>query len=246
MASCVCHSTFDVSTLLTRQVFPMDDHQHSVIITALVDSMVYMCIDSRNRSPTHQPSNSGHITALYLLYHWLPRYLQDALDAGLVSRWLRFYPFAATNAELQVAVWKLIVEKSPNPISRILCTIAQDARGRKQLVQYGVLNFKLAEAIDPDTRYSIVDSRHREIVVELPLNESGSRAHSGSDEQQRVRRRRREAMVLSDGEHPLESNDIIQRSDELTEENLEAGARALLEITQSQSEGTIEDRELYW
>lgn len=39
---------------------------------------------------------------------------------------------------------------------------------------------------------------------------SGPRVREGTAEEQAVRRRRREAMVLSDGEHPLGNEDIIQ------------------------------------
>lgn len=39
---------------------------------------------------------------------------------------------------------------------------------------------------------------------------SGPRVREGTAEEQAVRRRRREAMVLSDGGHPLRQDDIIQ------------------------------------
>ena len=184
------------------------------MVTALIDCLVNMRIHSRVQSTAVPPSDSGYITALYILCTWLPNHLNTALDAGLVTRWLRFYPFAETSIEVQVVVWKLIVEKPPDPLSQILWLVSRHAWGRKQLVQFGLLNFKLAEAIDPDVRYPVANGQYRGIVMELPLNEGSPRVHTETDDQQQIRRRRREAMVLSDGEHPLDSNDIIQRSGE--------------------------------
>jgi hypothetical protein len=62
--------------------------------------------------------------------------------------------------------------------------------------------------------------------VEEPLIGSGAvprSARNSTFEQRRARRRRREAIVVSDGRQPLRREDIIQRNDgELADEDVEA------------------------
>jgi len=55
----------------------------------------------------------------------------------------------------------------------------------------------------------------------LPVRGARARPHEESPEEQALRRRRREAMVLNEGDRPVSQDDIIQRGGRVTDDELE-------------------------
>jgi hypothetical protein len=94
-------------------------------------------------------------------------------------------------------------------MSSIFSTLSSDHEGTKQLRKYGLMGSMMEENDDDDDLDSdvwMVDGD--DTAGSRPV--SSRRVREGTAEEQAVRRRRREAMVLSDGGRPLSHDDIIQ------------------------------------
>jgi len=99
-------------------------------------------------------------------------------------------------------------------LSEILISLFTDEKGRVQLIEAGFLpkGFQLEEA--KDVRMRNGEGTAGEGTAEEDFENmfiEGRRRRDQSSEEEHIRRRHREAMVLNDGTRPLGRDDIIQR-----------------------------------
>ncbi|KAK1139115.1 hypothetical protein N8T08_001301 [Aspergillus melleus] len=154
----------------------------------------------------------GEKKALSTLNHVLQENIPAALEAGVISRWLDKYPFPCALAEPSRRQDVVILMKTwwsdDSIMSSIFGTLSSHPEATKQLRKHGLMG-SLIEENDPDDEDSdvwMVDGEDTAGSRHIP----GRRLRERTAEEQAVRRRRREAMVLSDGERPLGNDDIIQ------------------------------------
>ena len=163
--------------------------------------------------------------------------VEMALDTGLISRWLYRYPFPCmlhpTEQNDVVAFLRDKAWGSDEPVmAELMRLVATTAQGQAQLREYGltkITNFHAywhggdlyGEAPSTPTHDVVMAGGEDTAGILSSTAQSGwdqrpgsswSRSHPriGSWEAMR-RRRRREAMVLSDGDEPLTEGNILQR-----------------------------------
>ncbi|KAJ5599993.1 hypothetical protein N7450_001060 [Penicillium hetheringtonii] len=160
----------------------------------------------------------GEKKALTILNIILPENVPAALEAGLVSRWLCKYPFPCALADPSRKQDTAILMKAwwsdDAVMSSIFGTLTSHPDGVKQLRKHGLMGSMIEENDqdddddDADSDVWMVDG---EDTAGTYLENSPRRLREGNAEEQALRRRRREAMVLSEGGRPLGRDDIIQR-----------------------------------
>lgn len=162
--------------------------------------------------------------ALQILNILLPENVPAALEAGIVSRWLNKYPFpcALTDPSRRHDVVMLMKTwwSDDAVMSSIFGTLTIHPDGIKQLRKYGLMGSMIEEDDeddeddegDEDDVYDDGDVRMTNGEDTAGNNYGPSRRHQErSEAEQALRRRRREAMVLSEGGRPIGREDIIQR-----------------------------------
>lgn len=156
----------------------------------------------------------GEKKALITLNIILSENIPAALEAGIVSRWLCNYPFPClreTEYRRRDVVWLMKTWWSDDSVmSSIINTLMSHQDGIRQLRKYGLMGSMMEENdhddYDGDSDVWMVDgddtagSRRP-----LPRRQPDENA-----EEQALRRRRREAMVFSEGGRPLDNDNIIQ------------------------------------
>lgn len=155
----------------------------------------------------------GEKKALSILSLILQENIPAALEAGVVSRWLSKYPFPCALTKPSRRQDVVILMKTwwsdDTIMSAIFNTLSSHPDGKKQLRKYGLMGSMMEENDHDDEEDSdvwMIDGEDTAGSRRL----SGRRVRGGTAEEQAVRRRRREAMVLSDGVHPLNNDDIFQ------------------------------------
>ncbi|KAE8314080.1 hypothetical protein BDV41DRAFT_535033 [Aspergillus transmontanensis] len=154
----------------------------------------------------------GEKKALGILNLVLPENVPAALEAGVVSRWLSKYPFPCALSEPSRRQDVVILMKTwwsdDTLMSSIFSTLSSHSEGTKQLRKYGLMGSMIEEndQDDDDSDIWMVDGDDTAGSGRVP----GRRLRERNAEEQAVRRRRREAMVLSDGGRPLGHDNIIQ------------------------------------
>ncbi|RHZ47976.1 uncharacterized protein CDV56_102252 [Aspergillus thermomutatus] len=155
----------------------------------------------------------GEKKALSILNLILQENIPAALEAGVVSRWLSKYPFPCALTKPSRRQDVVILMKTwwsdDTIMSAIFSTLSSHPDGTKQLRKYGLMGSMMEENDHDDEEDSdvwMIDGEDTAGSRRL----SGRRLRGGTAEEQAVRRRRREAMVLSDGVHPLNNDDIFQ------------------------------------
>lgn len=165
-----------------------------------------------------------------------PNNVGMAISTGLISRWLYRYPFpcmlASSKQHDVVAFLQKTAWASDDPVmAQVMDVVASVPAGRKELREYGLTTNFHADGNGGDGYGEGHSAPSRDVVMTggedtagiLPSTSqtgrddrpgsSWPRRHptldSRSDEIQR--RRRREAMVISDGEGPLTESNILQR-----------------------------------
>jgi hypothetical protein len=186
----------------------------------------------------------GEKKALNTLNIILGENIPAALEAGVVSRWLAKYPFpcAAQDESRRRNVIPLMKTwwADDAVMSSIINTLSSHQEGEKQLRKYGFMDSRISENThviyndddgdddgddgggDGDSDVWVIDGEE----TPGPTAWLGRRMQEGSAADQALRRRRREAMVFSEGGRPLGRDDIIQphrngREDEDLENELE-------------------------
>ncbi|KAJ5986874.1 hypothetical protein N7451_011239 [Penicillium sp. IBT 35674x] len=163
----------------------------------------------------------GEKKALQILNILLPENIPAALEAGIVTRWLTKYPFPCALDEPSRRQDVVILLKTwwsdDTVMSSIFSNLTSHAEGIKQLRKHGLMGSMLEEENeqddddeddDGDSDVWMVDG---EDTAGSYRGSSSRRPQDGNAEEQALRRRRREAMVLSEGGRPLGRDDIIQR-----------------------------------
>ncbi|RAH46960.1 uncharacterized protein BO95DRAFT_411029 [Aspergillus brunneoviolaceus CBS 621.78] len=154
----------------------------------------------------------GEKKALNILNMVLQENVPAALEAGIVSRWLAKYPFPCATGERPRRQDVVILMKTwwsdDAVMSAIFGTLSSHVDGAKQLRKFGLMGSMLEENDhdDYDSDVWMVDGEDTAGSWRV----SGPRIQQRTAEEQAVRRRRREAMVLSEGGRALGSEDIIQ------------------------------------
>ncbi|KAJ5558163.1 hypothetical protein N7535_008379 [Penicillium sp. DV-2018c] len=192
--------------------------------TAIIDCLCNLLEDHvENTSTTNSPilpktRPIGEKHALKILHSLLlPGNIPIALEAGIVSRWLSRYPFPCAMTEPSRRRDVVILMKTwwlDDPaMGTILGMLSGHPDGLKQLRKYELMGSNMIEEKDHDD-----DETRSDVWVVAPdqavgsLGQTPSQRHQeGSAEEQALRRRRREAMVLSDGRRPIGNDDIFQR-----------------------------------
>ncbi|KAL4872178.1 hypothetical protein BDV12DRAFT_193624 [Aspergillus spectabilis] len=163
----------------------------------------------------------GEKKALSTLNILLQENIPAALEAGVVSRWLAKYPFPCALTEPSRRQDVVILMKTwwsdDAVMSSIFATLSSHPDGAKQLRKHGLMG-SMMEENDHDEVSDDNDEEDEESDVWMVDGDdtAGSRRMPGrrprerNPEEQALRRRRREAMVLSDGRRPLGNDDIIQ------------------------------------
>ncbi|EAW20074.1 uncharacterized protein NFIA_096960 [Aspergillus fischeri NRRL 181] len=156
----------------------------------------------------------GEKKALSILNLILRENIPAALEAGVVSRWLSKYPFPCALTKPSRRQDVVILMKTwwsdDTIMSEIFSTLSSHPDGTKQLRKYGLMGSMMEENDhdddEEDSDVWMIDGEDTAGSRRL----SGRRLRGGTAAEQAVRRRRREAMVLSDGVHPLNNDDIFQ------------------------------------
>ncbi|RMZ89031.1 hypothetical protein DV736_g3742, partial [Chaetothyriales sp. CBS 134916] len=164
-----------------------------------------------------------------------------ALQAGLVSQWLANYPFPCALPGYSVANFKKsdvvtlcergIYEMDDTLMSGLIRLLIKDRRAMKELQNAGLTTKTFKDDVRPCMRrrnWNLVD----DMMIEVPMNvdegpiglerfrtvdtgANGPRIRSveRSHEENRLRRRHREAIVVADRDEPLSRENILQRQD---------------------------------
>ncbi|KAL8912360.1 MAG: hypothetical protein Q9171_002647 [Xanthocarpia ochracea] len=178
--------------------------------------------------------------AMELMYLFLQRFgVQVALECNILSLWLERYPFGG-NLEIPypgdkhsqlAAKHKIITGFSLSPehdpaMYRILSTILREAAAPKTVFMKfmnGCSSGSCSCSKDQDGEPDENEQGFSEIWYKIhgtanapdqglgPMMRGGNRVRDESIEEQALRRRRREAMVLGEMGRPIEREDIIQR-----------------------------------
>ncbi|KAI0889956.1 uncharacterized protein GGS22DRAFT_149617 [Annulohypoxylon maeteangense] len=151
----------------------------------------------------------GERRCLMLVSQLVHRYgVHRLVEAGFVERWLAKQPWG-DNVEERQKNFAMYSERRKNRISDICFHLTTAQVGRKALFKAKLINRK---------RRRRGDRSDIKVVLEICINEDEReraelvpRVNEQSAEEQRLRRRHREAMVLNDGTHSLGRSDIIER-----------------------------------
>ncbi|KAI9844957.1 MAG: hypothetical protein M1838_001964, partial [Thelocarpon superellum] len=195
---------------------------------ALTTALIYTLKDTRRATrPLGRPANER--IAMEILAYLLPYKVPIAVRAGIVRHWLACYPFGVGAATRLATINQLRLWKANDDLmSQIICLIETHPDGREEMRMMGLLSPKPecngsargdGEAGEAgDSNPTVNGDRLRPGGWDMRATDGegiGSpqrtrRVREESVEEQMIRRRRREAMVLSDGILPLGSQNIIQ------------------------------------
>ncbi|KAI4226635.1 MAG: hypothetical protein LQ349_006849 [Xanthoria aureola] len=174
--------------------------------------------------------------ALELMYLFLLRFgVQIALDCNILSLWLEKYPFGGNlerkhpgDKDSQLAARHRLINRqclgqARDPaMFRVLNRIMTNSRAMKTMFKHEPY-VDVCPCIQDDGETDDDEQGLSEIWYEVhgtanvpdpgwgPMMRRGNRVREESVEEQALRRRRREAMVLGEMGRPIESEDIIQR-----------------------------------
>ncbi|MCJ1391719.1 hypothetical protein MMC18_004584 [Xylographa bjoerkii] len=188
-----------------------------LIITCLCDMTNKNNACQEGQDTNFEERQKPEKDALYILYSGIcNNNTREALRAGLVNRWLAEYPFGGPKSpesrKVEI-VQSLRTSRSDDyMMNRILLAVDSEPEGRKQLRKYHLLGSVIGETPDDDDDGDIFMIGGEEVAghSSARLRHQGSRIHEESLEEQALRRRRREAMVISDDGAPLGRDNIIQ------------------------------------
>ncbi|KAI2614551.1 uncharacterized protein GGS25DRAFT_517400 [Hypoxylon fragiforme] len=155
----------------------------------------------------------GERRCLTIIYHLLQKIdVEKLIQAGIVEKWLGRQPWGDSDEERQNN-FAMYLDRRQNQISTLCFHLQTSRAGRKALIKEKLMPPREAKR---ECNINVVVQIRRgdgeeadELVatsVELVPRVSGQTA-----EEQRLRRRHREAMVLNDGTHSLGRSDIIER-----------------------------------
>ncbi|KAI9720369.1 MAG: hypothetical protein M1812_002875 [Candelaria pacifica] len=204
------------------------DLENLATLTALTDCLcnIAACRFPKGRSttlssPTQARPQIERIALMTFLQ--VTRYnLGPAMEAGIITRWLANYPITGINDDLL--------------LSEVASNLTRNDIALRDLRNVGL---RVDQTEDNDTDMEIWIVGDEEAAGPAPRPGSGGlgrRVREESMEEQALRRRRREAMVLHEGREPLSSQDIIQR-----EEDVSDGDAEQFEVQEQQIEQLMDE-----
>ncbi|KAI0395108.1 hypothetical protein F5Y17DRAFT_425259 [Xylariaceae sp. FL0594] len=177
----------------------------------------------------------GERRCLMLLSVLVHRYgVERLVQAKFVEKWLAKQPWGHSDEERRKN-FALYTDRKKNRISDICLHLKTSKEGRKALVKAKLATKAKRAKRDKDGSSDI------KVMLEISMSNEGGedctdpdtppaelvpRVNDQSVEEQRLRRRHREAMVLNDGTHSLGRGDIIERDHDSSGFNLPSSNRA--------------------
>lgn len=129
---------------------------------------------------------------------------EQVVQAGFVEKWLAKQNWGDTPEERERNFSQYLYKQ--NRIVEIVLKVQQCPSGRAALAKAGLMPKSVSEG------FGLFATIHIESeVIENDTAEPTPRHLEQSPEEQRLRHRHREAMVLNDGTRPLGRSDIIER-----------------------------------
>jgi hypothetical protein len=201
------------SAIVRSLELSLDDVQHEKLDDPLYDEYLLRDVGERRC-----------LILVTLLVHKFG--VEKLVEAKFIEKWLAKQPWGDTEEERRKN-FALYMDRKKNRISDICLHLKTSKAGRRALV-----TAKLATKLKKPKRDR---SSNTEVVMEITLGPNGMmvtrpdgitlessydtelvpRVNDQSVEEQRLRRRHREAMVLNDGTHSLGRGDIIERDHDL-------------------------------
>lgn len=150
------------------------------------------------------PIRSQHsLDALSFLQRVLPNQFGEAVNAGLVTRWLKLYPFGGFHSkkDKRERIKKVLDSEYEDMLMHKIMSIAVTRdQSRRQLEDYGLMDKTGLDEDESETSDSTKSSGN------------GPRVTTEDLEQTALRRRRREAMVIGENGMPLMRANIIEQN----------------------------------
>ena len=211
---------------------------------ALIDCLCNLIPEACTAEATKSYHSQAERDSISILVYILTEYdtgevrVTEALQAGLVSRWLANFPFGgpdASTARKKEIIWHIVKVDPLNDDSdfdfatgRLLYMAFRIPDVRKEMEKHGLID---APDID-DADFCPVRAR------------ANDRPREESFEEQALRRRRREAIVLGENGRPIQREDIIERGPDPMEEPLEESDESEVEaeLERLTEEVAIEER----
>ncbi|KAI3328410.1 hypothetical protein F4824DRAFT_483563 [Ustulina deusta] len=140
--------------------------------------------------------------------------VEKLVEAEFVEKWLAKQPWGDTD-EARRKNFALYMERKKNRICDICLHLTASKVGRKALVRAKLATKSRKPKRDRSANIKVVleisMASEGDSTLETSQIELVPRVNDQSVEEQRLRRRHREAMVLNDGTHSLGRGDIIER-----------------------------------
>ncbi|KAI0135527.1 hypothetical protein F4814DRAFT_401543 [Daldinia grandis] len=156
----------------------------------------------------------GERRCLMLVSQLIHRYDVDKIvEAGFVEKWLARQPWGEGEEERQNN-FAMYLDRRKNRISDICFHLKTTRAGRTALQKAKLTTKSRRSKRDRSNRIKVVleiDMTNEDDQDDALRAELVPRVNDQSAEEQRLRRRHREAMVLNDGTHSLGRSDIIER-----------------------------------
>ncbi|RYP23319.1 hypothetical protein DL765_001228 [Monosporascus sp. GIB2] len=193
------------SALIRSLELSLDDVDHEKLDDPLYDEYHLRDINERR--------------CLVLVRKLIHKYGTDRLiEAKFIERWLAKQPWGDTNEERR-RNFSQYLERKKNRISDICQHLTETRAGRRALVKAKLLLKSKRPRRDRSEHIKVVleismgneNDPDGAVQIETSRSELVPRVMDQSAEEQRLRRRHREAMVLNDGTHPPGHGDIIER-----------------------------------
>ncbi|KAI9778578.1 MAG: hypothetical protein M1839_007971 [Geoglossum umbratile] len=209
----ICLSSIKTAEKSYQSLAPHQSLGNINTFRALVQALHYH-VPPHATEADHRPPHlrtPSERNAMYVLARLIPYNVSEALKAGVVTRWLAKYPFGDTEHDRREMIRALKTWSAQDMLlSEIVCAIEGHPDGRKQMRMAGLTGSAMGEPdSDGDERIIRMVEDTEAILASGLVSRRGLR--NASSEERVRRRRRREAMVLSDGVEPIGSNDIIQQ-----------------------------------
>ncbi|KAI9813068.1 MAG: hypothetical protein M1827_004288 [Pycnora praestabilis] len=203
-------------------------------LIALVDCLCN-CLDRKRYRPLNSATASTPTErkAMELLKGFLSDHVPEALSAGVVKRWLAKYPFVEVGAseEQRRAVFQQFktLDSDDFLMSFIVMSVMHHAEGRKQLRMVGLLGSSIGEDGEGGDTWMVGGEETAGLAPgSRVMSDLGRRVTEESAEERALRRRRRDAMVLSEEGRPLTRENIIEQGEVVRNEEVDRNLEQLI------------------
>lgn len=233
-------------------------------VIALIDCLCNLLPDAREAKKTGLYHTQAEYEAISLLLPISLWNSAGTLEAGLINRWLAHYPFSGENSskakkDIIREIIRTECETMNHYDSRLACLLSCASKTPiicERMIKNGLWDATFTEQDTGDD--SLASSPTGEIYVHIPdypmpsrerademtaidylpegFPDTNVRRREESFEEQALRRRRREAMVLGENGRPIQRENIIQRGDVVRDEDVEEELEHLIEeVTEAEA-----------